>query len=135
MMKRFKSVLLLHCMVLLYSVTGILSKKAAALDFFSFKWFVFYGAILFVLGVYAILWQQILKKLPLNFAYANKAATVVWGLVFGVLIFKETVDLKHAVGAAIVILGVIVTLGSGSAEGKNASVDAGVASEEDRDDD
>ena len=134
MMKRFKSVLLLHCMVLLYSVTGVLSKMAASLEFFSLKWCMLYGGVLFILGIYALLWQQVLKKLPLNFAYANKAATVVWGSAFGILIFKENVDWKHIVGALIVILGVVITVSSGCSEEKR-DADAKVASKEDCGDD
>ena len=35
------------------------------------------------LVVYAVGWQQVIKHLPLTTAYANKAVTVVWGILLG----------------------------------------------------
>ena len=122
-MRRFKAILLLHCIVLLYAVTGICSKLAAPLEFFSPKWFLLYGLIIFILGIYAILWQQVLKALPLNFAYANKAVTVFWGMLFGMIFFRESIELKQVVGALMVLCGVIVMVGAGSREGRGASDD------------
>ena len=121
-MKRFKSILLLHFIILLYSGVSICLKIAASHEFLSLTWCMLYGAVVFILGVYALLWQQVLKKLPLNFAYANKAVTVAWGMLFGILFFKETVELKHIIGAVIVLLGVVVMVTANTGDGeKNGS--------------
>ncbi len=115
-MKRFKSILLLHFIILLYSGVSICLKLAASYEFLSLNWCLLYGLVVFILGVYALLWQQVLKTLPLNFAYANKAVTVAWGMLFGILVFKETVEIKHIIGAAIVLVGVVVMVTAGTAE-------------------
>ena len=39
--------------------------------------------MLAALVAYAFGWQQVIKHLPLTTAYANKAVTVVWGILLG----------------------------------------------------
>ena len=107
-MGKVKHLVFLHLIIFLYSLSALCSKFASALPFFSFKWCVLYALLIFFLGIYAILWQQLLKVLPLNLAYANKAVTLLWGMLFGVLIFKETVTLTNLIGGLIVLAGVIV---------------------------
>ena len=83
------------------------------MTFLSFEWIMLYGLLLVIMAVYAVLWQQILKKLPLNVAYANKAVSVIWGMLWGVLLFKETITLNNIIGAVIVIAGVILMVTGG----------------------
>ena len=62
------------------------------------------------LGFYAIVWQQIIKHLPLNTAYANKAVTIIWGILWGFLFFDEQIKWNMIVGAVVVIIGVILVV-------------------------
>lgn len=102
--------LFLHIELLLFSLGGVCSKMAAQHEFLSF-WFIFwYGLVILNLGVYAIVWQQIIKHLPLNTAYSNKAVTIAWGILWGALFFQETIKWNMIVGALIVIIGVIVVV-------------------------
>lgn len=98
----------LHIILLLYSISAVCSKKAAGVPLFSTNFFILYGSCILFLGLYAIGWQQILKKLPLTTAFANKAITVVWGIVWGSLLFHETINIRHIIGAALVVLGVVL---------------------------
>lgn len=98
----------LHIILLLYSISAVCSKKAAGVPLFSTKFFILYGSCILFLGLYALGWQQILKKLPLTTAFANKAITVVWGIVWGSLLFRETINIRHIIGAALVVLGVVL---------------------------
>lgn len=66
-----------------------------------------------LLGIYALGWQQIIKRLPLTFAYANRAVTVVWGIVWGALFFNEPVTPLKMLGAGIVLVGVVLYATSG----------------------
>lgn len=61
-----------------------------------------------MLGFYAIGWQQILKHLDLTLAFANKAVAVVWGIIWGVVFFREVITVKMIAGALIVIAGVVL---------------------------
>ena len=61
-----------------------------------------------LLGVYAIGWQQVIKRLPLTAAYANKAVTVVWGFLYGILFFREAVTPMKVIGLLTVVAGVVL---------------------------
>ena len=67
-----------------------------------------YGGMLVILFIYAIGWQQILKRLSLSMAFANKAVTVIWGMVWGFFIFGESVSALNIWGAAMVVVGVVL---------------------------
>ena len=86
---KLKVLFALHLMLMIYSMSGICSKMASQQDFLSFKFCLFYAIIIFLLGFYAIGWQQIIKRLPLTTAFANKAVTVVWGIIWGAVFFHE----------------------------------------------
>ena len=124
-MKKNKSILILHIVLALYSLFGIASKLAANEPFLSFKFILLYGMVIANLGVYAIVWQQLLKHIPVITAYANKAVTVVWGILWGYLFFDEKVTPLKIVGAFIIIVGVILVVFD-EKEGKNQ-----IAEEED----
>ena len=106
-MKRSKlsTLFALHLMLMLYSMSEICSKKAAGESFLSVRFCLYYGTVILLLGVYAIGWQQVIKRIPLTTAFANKAVTVVWGLVWGALFFHEAVTPGKLLGAALVIAG------------------------------
>ena len=106
--KRILMFVLLNILLLIYSFTTVLSKFAAEAETFSLSFFVYYGAVLGLLFVYAIVWQQIIKFLPLTTAYANRSIVVVWGIIWGVVIFKEQINVGKIVGALLVIAGVIL---------------------------
>ena len=98
----------LHVLLLVYSLSGIFSKLASSQEFLSPEFILLYGGMLFVLFAYAVVWQQIIKRLPLSVAFANKAVTVVWGIVWGWLFFHEEVSAGMLVGAAVVMVGVVL---------------------------
>ncbi len=98
--------ILLHIIMMIYSVSSICSKLASEADFLSMKFIINYGLVIFILFIYAVLWQQVLKKMPLTTAYANKAVVIIWGLVWGKLIFGEDITLKKILGSIIIMIGV-----------------------------
>ena len=64
--------------------------------------------IILLLALYAIGWQQVIKRLPLSVAFANKAITIVWGIIWGFLFFDEQVTLGKLIGAVMVIIGIVL---------------------------
>lgn len=110
MKKHILDLFVLHIVLAIYSFLAIFSKFAAAEKFLSPRFVLFYGLVLAGMFIYAVVWQQLLKRLPLITAYANKAVTVIWGIVWGFLFFSEPVTLKKILGAAIIILGVYIVV-------------------------
>lgn len=108
--ENIKLYLYLHMLLLIYSLGAVCSKVAGKSAVLSFSFVFFYGLVMLDLFIYAIVWQQILKKLPLVTAYANKAVTVIWGILWGMLIFKETITIWNIIGALIIILGIYMVV-------------------------
>ena len=100
--------LFLHIVLIIYSLTSVLSKSAA--DKTGIALVVLYGAVLFCLMLYAVLWQGVLKKFPLTTAFANKAIVVVWGILWGWLFFEEAVTWNKLVGAVVIIAGILIVV-------------------------
>lgn len=107
-MKKIKTLVLLHIMLMIYSMSGICSKLASGQQFLSFKFCLYYGLIIVLLGFYAIGWQQIIKRMPLTAAFANKAVTVVWGIIWGFIFFHEPITAGKVIGAVLVIAGIVM---------------------------
>lgn len=98
----------LHLLLLVYSLSSVLSKLAAAAPFLSLRFCLCYGGMILILAVYAVGWQQILKRLPLTVAFANKAVTLVWSMVFGALLFREHIGFNQLLGCALAVAGVVL---------------------------
>lgn len=103
-----KRYVLLNVLLLLFSLSSVCSKLAAQEEFMSFRFIMMYGFVVMLLGIYAIFWQQIIKSMPLTMAYANRAITVFWGMLWGLIIFKEQITPGKVAGAALVIAGIIL---------------------------
>lgn len=67
-----------------------------------------FAGIIVILGIYAILWQQVLKKVPLSVAMANKPVALILSLLWAFFLFKEALSVKVLLGIALIIAGVIL---------------------------
>lgn len=104
----FKVWFVLHLLLMLFSLTGVCSKLAGKAVFLSASFFFWYSAMIVIMGIYAVGWQQMLKRLPLSTAFANKAVTLAWSLFFGVLIFHEQLKWTQIAGCILAVAGVIL---------------------------
>ena len=109
-MNKIKSYILLHLILLMLSIGGIFSKFASKQEFLSVTFILLYIASLIVLFIYAIVWQQILKYISLTVAYANKGMGLIWGMIFGKILFGERITLNMIIGAIIVFIGILMVV-------------------------
>ena len=107
---KFRDYTILHILLLFYSLGGICSKLAAHETFLSFNFILLYGGLLAILFVYAIGWQQIIKRMPLTTAYTNKAVGILWGSLWGILFFGESLTPRMIIGALIVLCGSVMVV-------------------------
>ena len=105
-----KARLLLCVNLVIYSFSGVCLKKAGAYPDFSFYFFLFYALAFLVLALYALLWQRVLKSLPLSEAFSGKAVTVVLGMLWGFLFFGERITFNMIIGCAVIIAGVLIVV-------------------------
>ena len=121
--------LLLHLILGVYASSSVCSKLAAQQPFLSVGFILLYGGMLVALELVsdsAIVnderskrdsltklynhesFYEVIKHLPLTTAYANKAITVVWGILLGFLLFGESITLRQFIGAAVIIVGIVL---------------------------
>lgn len=60
-----------------------------------------------IYGISLIIWLFIISKVDLSFAYSLVALTFVFLLLFSRIFLHENISLLRAIGAALIILGII----------------------------
>lgn len=108
-----KDLLILQAVVIIYTCSTVIGKFAAesAENRKGMLFLVLYGAEIAVLGIYAVLWQQMIKKFELSVAYANRAVALLWSLLWAILLFGEQITVKKVAGIALVIAGTAIVNG------------------------
>ena len=116
----FRDIILLQLVVMIYTASSIIGKFAAqAADQSLFRFVLLYGMEIGVLGIYAILWQQMIKRFELSVAYANRAGALLWSLLWAILIFGEQLTVQKVAGALLVVAGTIIVNGGKEKEDEN----------------
>lgn len=103
-----KEVAMLLLANLLYASVSIFSKSASTQEFMSMRFILSVGMMVMMLGIYAVAWQQILKKTELSTAYMFKGSALVFVLMFSAIIFGEEITLCNIIGSALIITGIVV---------------------------
>ncbi|MCF0147283.1 MAG: EamA family transporter [Clostridium sp.] len=102
----------LHIAILIYTLSSVFSKLASDSlgmnGLFDFKTILMLGGLVFILGLYAIVWQQVIKNIDLSVAYSNKGISIMWTLMWSVILFNEKLQFKNILGAVIIIIGIMV---------------------------
>lgn len=102
-----KQIILLQAIIVIYTVSGVMAKFASAGENLM-QVALFLGLDLMFLGIYAICWQQMIKKFPLSVAYANRAMALLWSAVWAKMIFSEQIGWKQMLGIVVVIVGIVI---------------------------
>lgn len=100
--------ILMHLGFLVYAFYAVLGKVASTKQIFSPAFIGIYCAVFLILMVYALIWQQVLKAIPLIIATANKTITIVWGILFGRIFFNEKITLNMIAGGVVILAGILI---------------------------
>lgn len=109
---KIKNIIVLQGIIIIYTLAGVAGKLASRYGFLSTGFILYYGMEIIILGIYAFLWQQILKRFDLSVAYANRAIALIWSLIWAAVFFQEHITVPNIVGALIVIAGTIIVNGA-----------------------
>ncbi|MBQ9752777.1 MAG: EamA family transporter [Paludibacteraceae bacterium] len=93
---------------LLYASVGIFTKLASQQEFLSWAYIFSFSGAVAVIGIYAILWQQIIRKIELSTAYMFKGTTIIFTMLFAHWLFGEQITWNNIVGVAIIIIGIVL---------------------------
>ena len=105
---KLKDICILQIVIAIYTLSTVCAKFASGQEFMSFQFILYYGIEMIILGVYAIIWQQLLKKFDVSIAYANKAMGLFWSIIWAILIFNEAITIKNVIGVVVVTIGTII---------------------------
>lgn len=105
------SMLLMQGVVIIYTMASVCSKLAGGNEFLSPRFILFYGLEICVLGVYALLWQQIIKRVDLSVAYVNRSLAILWSMIWATLFFGEVITVQNIIGVVLVLIGTIIVNG------------------------
>ena len=89
----------------IYSFVSVFAKLASQQSNI-YMTILFIGIEIVILGIYAIVWQQALKKFDLVVALSSKGVTVIISLIWAVLIFQEKITINNLIGSALIVVGV-----------------------------
>ncbi len=92
----------------LYSLSTVCAKTASGYPFLSGHFIFYYGLELTILVVYAVLWQQILKKFLLSVAYAFRSLAIFWVMLWSIIIFGDSISIQKLISVIIVFGGTMV---------------------------
>ena len=89
-------------------MSSFFTKQAAGYGFLSLEYCLCICGVVGILGLYAVLWQFALKKIPLSKAYPFRSLSIVFGLAIANFAFQEVVTLQNCVGCIIVLVGLLI---------------------------
>lgn len=99
---------LLIISLIIISFDGIIFKTAAKHDLLSKQFFMYYAIAVCIYIIYAFLWQIILKRIDLYFAYSFRSIIVVLGLIWSSVILGEQITKFNIAGAILIMLGIFL---------------------------
>lgn len=108
MSQKIKNIALLQGVIIIYTISSVMSKTASASGDHLLRFFFFFGMEFVALGVYALLWQQMIKRFELSVAYANRSMAVVWSMVWAVIFFHDTITVQNVAGVVLVVIGICI---------------------------
>ncbi len=109
-------VLMLQIVIIIYTFSGITAKYASMENQINFKFIMFYVLEIIILGIYAVFWQQVIKKFSLSVAYTNRAMDVLWAMLWAMLFFNEHISINNIVGVLVIIIGIVIVNMEGANE-------------------
>ncbi|WP_238858726.1 EamA family transporter [Clostridium sp. YIM B02569] len=106
--RKYFNIIFVQAIIVIYTLSSICAKLASANKLLSIKFIGFYGLEIVILGIYAVLWQQVLKRFDVSVAYANRSIALIWSLIWAGVFFGEKITIPNIIGTLIVILGIVV---------------------------
>lgn len=93
---------------MLYACVSIFTKYASQQDFMSWNYMLGLIGAIGVMGLYAVLWQQVLKRVELSLAYMFKGTSLIFVMLLACILFGEQITWNNIVGAIIIIGGIVL---------------------------
>ncbi len=103
-----KNIILLQAIIMIYTISSVMAKLASSSKDEPMKFLLFFGLEFVILAVYAVFWQQMIKRFELSVAYANRSMAILWSMIWAVVFFHDRITLRNMLGVLLVLLGTVI---------------------------
>lgn len=93
---------------LVYACTSICTMMASRQEMSSWPFLFWIAGAVGVMGVYALMWQQIITRMPISTAYMFKGTSLIFVLLISSLLFGEAMTTNNFIGSAVIITGIVL---------------------------
>ena len=104
----WQQVLALIGINMIYACVGICSKSASRQEMMSWQYVLWFAGAVAIMGIYAILWQQVLRRVEISIAYMFKGTALIFTMLIAALGFGEQITMPNIIGAIIIIIGIVL---------------------------
>ena len=107
-MKSWLKYLVLIGVNLVYACVSIFTKLASQHQMLTWSYLLCDIGAIGVMGLYALLWQQVIARMSLSMAYMFKGTSLIFVLLISVLLFGEAITMNNVIGSVIIIAGIVL---------------------------
>lgn len=93
---------------LLYACVTLYTKYASQQEMGSVAYCLGLAGAIGVMGLYAICWQQILKRVELSTAYMFKGTSLIIVMLFAYALFGEQITATNIIGSVVIVGGIML---------------------------
>lgn len=90
----------------IYACTSLFTKLASKNELLSNTYLLSLLGAALMLGIYALLWQQIIRRVPVGDAYMFKGLSIIFVLFLAYIFFGEVITIFNIIGAVVIICGI-----------------------------
>lgn len=91
---------------LFYAGISVILKFTGLQEPLTLSWFAGFAGLILTLGIYAVIWQQILKRIDLGTAYMFKGVSLIFIMLLLYLCFGEPITPMKMIGTGIIVVGI-----------------------------
>lgn len=92
----------------IYACTSIFTKMASLQEMVSWRFIFWIICAIGIMGIYAVIWQKIIAKIPLSTAYMFKGTSLIFVLLISAVLFGESITYTNIIGSIIIIAGIVL---------------------------
>lgn len=105
MVQKSRTIIIILGIYLLYSFVSVISKEASRADT-PWELITWIGLLFAVMGVYAIIYQQVIKLADITKVYSLKGVVVIYNLIWAVALYDEIITVGNIIGAVMILAGI-----------------------------
>lgn len=107
-MNKIVQYIVLVLVYLFYACISVIMKYTGLQQPLTIEWCVGFVLLVVTLGVYAIAWQQILKRIELGVAYMFKGLSLFFIMLLLALCYGEPITPMKLLSTGIIVMGIVV---------------------------